>query len=209
MIDGFKAFKYYTALKLHFTDKKFDVFQNRARLRGSYDKFVKRNDKNLFEKLAKRVKDDKICIQYIAANFMYRNPDMIWNDEDSDKNYNQYIKRKQSITHLFEDDLQTIINTNSSYTFNGNNIPDVFKLWLTNKISLETVVILDQMDDIVSRMENKDYLSLLLGSDLLLVKKASKFVKYDSYKIMDQYINFISEVKQKNGQDVSLSTVEA
>lgn len=208
MIDGFKVFKYYTALKLHFTDKKFDVFQNRARLKGSYDKFSKRNDRGLFEKLARRVGDDKTCIQYIAANFMYRNPDMIWNDENSEANYKQYVKRKQSITHVFEDDINTIINTGSTYSFDGNKIPDVFRLWLTDKISLETVVILDQMDDIVSKVEHKDHVSLLLGNDLLLVRKAKRFVKYDSYKIIDHYNNLIDEVNQKNGQDVSLSAIE-
>ena len=48
---GFKAFRYYVALKLHFTKDKFNVFENRGNVKGSYQAFDARNDKFLFEKL--------------------------------------------------------------------------------------------------------------------------------------------------------------
>lgn len=208
MIDGFKVFKYYTALKLHFTSPKFDVFTNRGRMRGSREKFLKRNDCRLFEKVARHVKDDKTCIQYLASNFMYRNPDMIWNDEYSDRNYALYVNRKQSITRVFENDLDVLANSQITYNFDTNSIPDIIGMWLTDKISLETVVILNDFDDIVSKMKTREHISLLLGNDLLLIEKAKKFVKYDSYKVMSYYINFIDEVYRKNGQDISLSAIE-
>lgn len=196
MIDGFKVFKYYTALKLHFTTVKFDVFTNRGRLRGSRETFLKRNDCRLFDKVANHVKDDKTCIQYIAANFMYRNPDMIWNDEYSDINYQLYLRRKQSITRVFENDLDYLLSNNVSYDFNTNSIPDVIRMWLTDKISLETVVILNDFDDIVSKMKTREHVSLLLGNDLMLIDKSKKFVKYNSYKVADPYHNFIEEINK-------------
>lgn len=221
MIDGFKVFKYYTALRLHFTTPNFDVFSNRGRLKGSFDKFAKRNDAGLFEKVARYVKDDKTCIQFIAANFMYRNPDMIWNPENSIENYMLYLKRKQSITHTFESDLNTIVNhvqhnplfkysvANPDYSREPaiNFVPDHIKLWLTDKISLETVVILNDFDDTISKMERSNQLLLLLGNDLLLIRKAKKFVKYNSYKVMSCYLKYIDEVYSKNGKDVSVSAI--
>ena len=44
-MDGFKAYRYYLAIKLHFTTDKFNVFENRGNVRGTREAFNVRNDK--------------------------------------------------------------------------------------------------------------------------------------------------------------------
>ena len=68
-MDGFKAYRYYLAIKLHFTTDKFNVFENRGSVRGTREAFNARNDRYIFEKLATKRTDDKDIIQFFAANF--------------------------------------------------------------------------------------------------------------------------------------------
>lgn len=202
-MDGFKAFKYYTAIKLHYTNPKFDVFVNRGRVKGSFSSFTNRNDRMLFEKIARQFPNDKDCIQYIAANFMYGNPNLVYHADEAMDNYKEYIRRKQAITRIFAVDLATIIDSGADYDFSGQKIPDVIQLLMAKKISLETIVILNDMDGIVEKMKQSS-VALLMGDELLKIEKSKGFVKYDSYKVMGLYQNFLEEIKgNTNGQDLS------
>jgi len=196
-MDGFKAFKYYTALKLHFADSKFNVFLNKGRVRGSIEKFRNRNDRMLFERLARQFPDDKDYIQYVASNFMYGNPEVIYDATEAMANYKEFLRRRQSITRVFADDLDTILKSGAEYEFSGNKIPDILQLMLSKKITIETAVILNDLDGFVEKVRQSEQAALLLGDELLRVEKSKGFVKYDSYKIMNAYISFIDEVRNE------------
>ena len=81
---GFKAFRYYIALKLHFTKEKFDVFENKGHIKGSYAAFDARNDKYLFEKLARKFPKDQDIIQFIVANLSIGNDNIIYGMEEAE-----------------------------------------------------------------------------------------------------------------------------
>ena len=68
-MDGYKAYRYYLAIKLHFTTDKFDVFQNRGNVKGTREAFNARNDRYIFEKLAQKRSDDKEIIQFFNTIF--------------------------------------------------------------------------------------------------------------------------------------------
>lgn len=205
---AFKYFKYYTALRLHFTQSKFDVFKNKGRMKGSYESFLMRNDFKLFEKLSNQFSTDKEFIQYIASNFMYGNFNVIYNQDDGIENYKEYIKRKQSITRVFTNDLDTIINTNSKYNFTSSQIPDIIQLLMSNRITIETMVILNGLDDIVNKMRKNNQLTLLLNEVLLRIEKSKNFVKYDSYKIMNAYQSFLEEIESTQDSKSSNNCLE-
>lgn len=200
-MDGFKAYKYYMAVKLHFQSEKFDCFMNRGRVRGSRDKFLARNDHGLFERLAKKY-DDREVIQYFAANFMYRNPDCIYHSETAEANYKEYIRRKQAITQVFKNDLDTILYSK----FSCDLFLDIVNLYLRNRITVEAVSILNDMDNIVAQLRRSGH-ALLLQQDLLIIEKSKGFVKYNSYKVMGPYLDFLEGIKAENGQDLSPTAV--
>ena len=52
------------AIKLHFTNDEFNVFENRGRVKGTRDTFNARNDRYIFEKLATKYPTDKEIIQF-------------------------------------------------------------------------------------------------------------------------------------------------
>jgi hypothetical protein len=193
-MDGYKAYKYYMAVRLHFTQAKYNVFVNRGHVKGTYQQFANRNDARLFERIARNYTNDKECIQYFASNFMYGNTNVVYDEELGRSNYKEYIRRKQSITRVFADDLGTMEHLGIHYEFSGNKIPDVLQLMMSKKITLETVSILNDMDGIVDRMK-ETALSLVLGDELMRIEKSKGFVKYDSYKVMSPYQQFLEDVK--------------
>lgn len=211
-MNAFTVYKYYMSIKLHFSDPKFNVFVNKGRIRGSVDTFNARNDRMLFERLGRQFSTDKECIQYLAANFMYGNTDVVYNALDGMTNYQEYLRRKQSITKVFEDDLHKIINSGARYTpdeFSGFKIPDVVQLLLAKKITLETIVILDSIDAIVDKLKQRSHISLLLSDDLRRIEKSKGFVKFDSYKVMGPYLNFLEEAQgTTNGQDIPSTSAQ-
>lgn len=194
-MNGFTAFKYYTAIKLHFTSPKFNVFVNRGRVRGSHQKFLMRNDYLLFEKLARQYPNDKDCIQYIASNFMYGNANVVYEQDEGVVNYKEYLRRKQSITRVFANDLDTILKEGAQLNFSGSTIPDILQLYMSKRITIETLVILNDLHDIMTMMKENQHLQLILGDELLRIEKSKGFVKYDSYKVMQPYQSFLEELQ--------------
>jgi len=195
-MNGFKAFKLYTALKLHFTNPKFDVFTNKGHLKGSYSSFLERNDYALFERLATVAKTEQELIRFIAANFMYDHFDLVYNLELGEDNYKLFIARRQSITRVFQNDLDIALNNHCRYTKDNlvnESIPDIVNLYLQKKITLETMVILDHLDSIVEKQKSKQQLQLMFGDQLLKIEKSRGFVRYDAARISPVYMNFVEE----------------
>lgn len=192
-MDGFKAFKLYTAIKLHFTDDSFDVLTNKGHIRGSQAKFEQRRDRSLFERAARKY-DDREFIQFVSANCMYGNTDPIYNTSEAEDNYKEYLKRRQSITRVFANDLDIISHSGTAF-LDGDNVPSMVQLYLADKITIETLVILDACGDIVSRMKQNNQLSLLLGDTLRRITKSRGFVKYDMAKVRPLYDAFMEDVK--------------
>ena len=84
-MDGFTAYKYYMALKLHFSSDKYNVFESRGSVKCSREKFNSRNDYYIFEKLGRKFSTNQELIQYMAANFIYKNPNVIYSGADADR----------------------------------------------------------------------------------------------------------------------------
>lgn len=189
-MDGFKAYRYYLALKLHFTSEKFDVFANHGAVRYTRDKFNLRNDKYIFEKLSNKFNTDREFIQFVASNFMYGNSDVVYSGSDAEDNYKEYLRRKQSMTKIFWDDIETIISHNEKYESRmslfsvvDNKIPGIISLYLSNQVTLETLRILDDRYNILHEMRTTNQtLYKMFESALRIVEKSKGFVKYDKLK---------------------------
>lgn len=189
-MDGFKAFKYYLAIKLHFTNPKYNVFERKGKLRGTRETFLTRNDHYLFEKIARRFDNDQQLIRYIASNFMYDNPNVVYNEAEAEENFIEYNRRRQSITKVFADDVQRIVES-------GNKTPNILQLYLGKKITIETAVILNDLENCISSLKDTESNALLWGDEILRIEKSKGFVKYDSYKVVPVYMSMCEELKGK------------
>ena len=110
---------------------------------------------------------------YDEQNFIYVNYDneMVY--------YKEFIKRKQSITRVFVDDLSKIESIDSGI---------IFESYLKNVITFETLVILDTLENVCNNVHN-----VLIDDRIRLVKKSRGFVKFDKSKIVKSYVEFLKE----------------
>lgn len=188
------------AVKLHFTTSKYNVFNNRGHVKGARDTFYARNDRFIFERLARKFPTERELIQYFVANFAYGNPEVVYEPGMGDANFVTWNKRKQSISQIFEDDLHKILlhlekeglTENQLYEKTGGNVPELFKLYVGGYITIETMVILNSLTDYLSAM--KDQLNLLWSEECRIIEKCSGFIKFDKDRLTKVYENFKQEL---------------
>ena len=200
-MDGFKAYKYYMAIKLHFTSKKYNVFETRGNVKGTREAFNSRNDRYIFEKLGQKY-DDREMIQFFVSNFAYGNDTAIYGNSEAEELYFEWQRRKQSITKIFIDDLANIINmcdvhklnAESIFKSNDGDLPVLTSMFLSGKISIETLRMIDDIEPFVDSWENDPMIKIVLGDKLLRIEKLKGFVKYDSDKITKVFNHFKEEL---------------
>ena len=203
-MDGYKAYRYYLAIKLHFTTDKFDVFQNRGNVKGTREAFNARNDRYIFEKLAQKHSDDKEIIQFFVSNFAYGNDTAIYAGQEAEDNFMQWNKRKQSITKIFVDDLATLlthIETNrlkhsAIFEFTENEYPVALNMFVGGKISIETLRIIDDFTDILEKWNQNLSVKYIWDNEMRRIKKLTGFVKYDKIKIEKIFSAFKEELAE-------------
>lgn len=201
-MDGFKAYRYYLAIKLHFTTDKFNVFENRGNVRGTREAFNARNDRYIFEKLANKMPEDKEIIQFFVSNFAYGKDNSIYAGQEADDNFNEWKKRKQSITKVFIDDLASMLTaieinklkSNAIFEFTENEYPVALNMFVGGKISIETLRIIDDFYPIIDKWSQHQSIKYIWGDELRRIKKLTGFVKYDKIKIQQIFNHFMEEI---------------
>jgi hypothetical protein len=199
MVDGFQTYKYFTAIKLHLTTDRYDVFASNGRVSGTRETFEKRNDRFLFDKLGRKFNQPRELIEYLVANIGYGNKNVIYSGE-SDEYHDTWQKRKESRTYIFKQQLEFIrvyLEDNGKKfddLFNiDTNVPLLLNMYVGGFIHLETMVMIDATENFLDKWEP---LVMLWGDQLRILNKIKKFVKYDKDKIQSIYLDFREEFSE-------------
>ena len=192
-MDGFRAYKYFMAVKLHFTTEKYDIFETNGRVSGSREAFERRNDRFLFEKLGQKYKTDQEYIQFLVANFAYGHKNVVYSN-DSDEYYRLWVRRKESISQVFQNDCNEItlhleknrLKQSDLYSIDSG-VPELLNLYVGGHITLETMSILQDFDNYLSEW---DPLIMLWHDHFLTIRKVKRFVRYDKNRVQLIYGNF-------------------
>lgn len=203
-MDGYKAYRYYLAIKLHFTTDKFNVFENRGNVKGTREAFNARNDRYIFEKLALKHSDDKQIIQFFVSNFAYGNDTAIYAGQEAEDNFLQWNKRKQSITKIFVDDLAALLTYvevnrlkhSAIFNFTQDEYPIALKMFIGSKITIETLHIIDDCNDIIDEWNQNVSVKYIWDNEIRRIKKLTGFVKYDKIKINKIFDAFKEELAE-------------
>lgn len=202
-MNGYQAYRYYQALKLHFTKDNFDVFVN-PKVKCSYQKYEGRNDYYLFEKLARKYPTDADLIQYFVSNFAYGHKEVVYEDEESKEFFLQWNRRKESISKVLDDDLGKIIlyaeknklKKSDVLDIPNDGLPLLLSMYIGQHIAIESLRIID---DYIPMIDNwRKIPTLFLWEDeLRKIIKLKRFVKYDKIrvdKIMNNFINDLTDL---------------
>ena len=181
------AYRQYLSLKNHFTKEKYDYHKYCGKSRATVQSFYKRKDRFWFEKLA-RNKDDKEVVDFFVSNFITcTDPSKLWIGEmirEGEDRYVAWKKRNQSLSYVFKEEIESIFadnNFDSMFSMDGSRHPQILKEYLRNNISIETMVILDNILGFRNEFDKK-LQDPVWQTVSMRIKKYSPFLHIDVFR---------------------------
>lgn len=184
---GFNAYKIYLALKSHFTSD-YDYFKYHGKMRVKEESFLKRRDKFFFEKIERRYK--KELVPFFVSNLIKE--DNAWSGslatDQAEQTFNEWKKKTQSLRYVFKEDMGKIralmdhndLQFDELFDCGDGQHPAILKLLISEDISIESFVILDQVLSFVKRI-NK-----ILLDDFTWIVYYKKVIKYSRFIEVDK-----------------------
>ena len=189
-MSGIEVYRLYLSLKLHFTTDTFDYFKYGNSAKASQQSFDSRRDKFFFVKLSRTFKEDELR-EFFVANMIVE--DKVYPAtlvREGAKNYQEYIKRKQSLAYNFKEDVMTLHDISQKFDklfiIEGVH-PPLLKAHLGGKISIETLAIFNKIFQYVGNFD-KD-----IKEDIVWKPLRNRVVKYEPFISIDKgkYKNII------------------
>lgn len=183
MMSAFECYKEYLALKNHFTKPNYDYFKYNGKLKVNSDSFNNRKDKLFFQKLAKHPDVHNFLIANLSDNEKYWIRELAYSEE-AENRYKQWLKRQQSLTYVFKQQLGKLDSDfNQNFIVKDNEHPLLLKLFLGNDIDLETLCILLDLTGAKNHWDSKMKYDMIYDSVKLKIEKYTPFIKYDKEKM--------------------------
>jgi hypothetical protein len=166
----------YCAMKAHFSRKDYDFNKYGGKTKVSRDSFFKRKDRHFFVKLSRKYSTDIEIKNYYISNFIKDKRGYIANF--SDENYKSWLLKRSGFFEQFVIELSPYIKEfQPLFEVEGNNHPKLLKEFLGSRVSLETMIVLDEL---VEYGKNWDK---LLEGDIIWI---------DLKKLMENYKGFLT-----------------
>jgi hypothetical protein len=108
-----------------------------------------------------RQKTDEEIINFFVSNFSScDDPQSLWIGEiikEGEDNYKNWMRRTQSLSYIFKDEVSIFNSQNFDEMFKieGNRHPKILKEFLQKKLSLETMIILNNILGYKNRFDKK------------------------------------------------------
>ena len=189
IMEPFEVYRYYLALRLHFTTDQYDAIKQKGKVRASRQAFAKRNDLIAIRKIAETY-SDKDIVNFLVANFITGDR---WGgvfDTEAKERFILWKKRIESLSYTFEKEisyLQLQMEKQSKpfdYIFapSKNEHPYILKSYLRRTTSIETLVILNNFYNFVDNFDKEYYNDLMWPDISRIIKKYSPFLNVQQEK---------------------------
>lgn len=185
---GFEAYALWNALKLHFTSDSYDYFKYNGKTNVSKQSFTTNKSKYQFYKLSRKYSIDELK-QFYVANFIEGKGDWIGELlQDGEENYTKWQKRYQSLTYTFENDIMYLLDKvdkpDDLLLVKSNEFPKLLQYLMSGSISIETVIILDDIMKFIPMWNKEIYDDIVWPNWLRKIEKYRPFVHYDKNKFL-------------------------
>lgn len=189
IMEPFEVYRYYLALKLHFTTDQYDVIKQKGHVRASKQAFFKRKDLNSINKVAKHYSDKEVA-NFLIANFVSGDR---WGglfDTEASERYAAWKARMESLQYRFEQDLDYLQfemekqghDLSYALTYVRNQHPYILKSYYRGTTSIETLVILDSLYSYVQVFDAYLEDDLMWPDLSRIIKKYKPFLKFNKEK---------------------------
>lgn len=185
-VTAFEVYQTYLAFKNHFTRDTFDYFKYSGKTKASINSFNKRRDKYFFEKMSRQKSDEEIKY-YFLSNFVSTDPQNVWIKEiisNGESKFFQWKKRFESLGYLFEQESRSIFegkDFDSLFLCEKNRHPELIKYYFNNKISIESLIILNKIINFKKSFDKK-LKDPVWETVSFLMKKYDPFINIDVLK---------------------------
>lgn len=189
IMEPFEVYRYYLALRLHFTTDKYDAIKQQGRVRASKQAFLKRNDLLAIRRVAETYSDKEV-VDFLVSNFVSGDR---WGgvfDVEAKERYTDWKRRMESMSYVFQKELSKVVLfcEKNSITFNEclvstkNQHPYIIKMYLRNDVSVETLVILNQLNEFTVDLDTALANDLIWPDLSRIIKKYTPFLSIDKEK---------------------------
>ncbi len=200
-MEPFKVYQYYLALRLHFTTDNYDVIKQQGRVRASKQSFFKRKDLLAIKRVAETY-SDKDIVDFLVSNFVSGDR---WGgvfDIEAKDRYVNWKKRMESISYTFEKEIGKAVlcmekqnlTAKDLFTVQSHQHPPIIKMFLRNDISIETLVILNKLNNYTDIFDAKLEGDLVWPDISRVIKKYSPFLNIQKEKYEELF-------KRSSGND--------
>lgn len=183
---GYEAFTIYNALKLHFTNEKYDYFKYKAKSRVTIDSFERRKDKYYFYKLSRQQREEDY-VQFLVSNFL-ENPDLWVGELLQEESLSRYKKRMaviQSLSYNFKNDcesLRSVVAEPNNIFVTKGEYPILLTQALQKDINVETLCILNSLINFFPLWRKKIQDNIHWPNFYMKCVKYSPFIEFNRTK---------------------------
>ena len=166
----------YCAMKAHFSKNDYDFFTYKGKSRVPRNSFYKRKDRGFFVKLSRKYSEEEDLKNYLVANFILDRRGYIANF--SNENYEQWKEKRNNFYNMFTDEIRPLVkNFNPLFEVKNSEHPILLKEYLGKRVSLETLIILDDLVNFSKTWDNR---------------MAEDYIWFDLKKLMNNYKRFLT-----------------
>jgi hypothetical protein len=185
-MNPFEVYVSYLSLKNHFSNKKYNYFTYNGKIKCSIKSFYGRRDRFWFEKMSRQKSDEEIINLFVSNFASCEDPQSLWVGEiikDGEEIYKNWMRRTQSLSYIFKEEVSILNSKNFDEMFRieGNRHPKILKEFLQKKISLETMIILNNILGYKKQFDKK-LLDPVWEFVSMRIEKYTPFLHIDSNK---------------------------
>ena len=179
-MSAYECYKDYVALKQHFTNPGYDYFRYNGKARvQSPTKFEADKDKLFSIKLAKHKDPHSVILANLLENNKLWIRDIAYKEE-ANRVYEEFLKRRESLTYNFTQELGKLNEDfDSNFLVRDNSHPYVMKLFLQKQLSLETLVMLTNEVGCIKYWRKKLEYDPVAEEIITKIVKYRPFLEYD------------------------------
>ena len=166
----------YCAMKAHFSKNDYDFFTYKGKSRVPRNSFYKRKDRVFFVKLSKKYPEEENLKNYMVANFIMDRRGYVANFND--ENYEQWKEKRSNFYNIFTNEIRPLVkNFNPLFEVKKSEHPILLKEYLGKRLSLETLIILDDLVKFSNTWDNR---------------MSEDYIWFDLKKLMNNYKRFLT-----------------
>ena len=175
MLDPVRVLRLYLAMKLHFTTKKYDIFESKGRVKSTPDALHSNKARYaMVMRVCRQIKTYPSAAEYFMCQHLYHNG-TVFDAMSADENFARWEKYKLSSTQIILDDLY---EHDAKKIIMGDE-PPIFRLVMSEKVRIETATALNKIFSFVDL--EKDY--SVFNNLAFIISKSTRWNNFNMDKV--------------------------